>query len=59
MAGLEKVCKIYGSIDVTDVNGNKVTWIWDYVNNKARLSSEMTKEEIMASEKAKWMNVKL
>lgn len=42
----------------TDVNGKKVTWLWDYVNDKPRLKTEMTKEEIMASEKVKWMKVK-
>ena len=58
MAGLARICKMYGSIEVSDANGKKVTWIWDYANDKQRLKTEMTKEEIMASEKAKWMNVK-
>lgn len=40
-------------------NGRKVTWLWDYVNDKPRLKSEMTKEEIAASEKAKWANLTL
>lgn len=53
MAGLAKICKLYGSIEVSDKNGKKVTWIWDYANGKARLKSEMTKEEITASEKEK------
>ena len=48
---------MYGSIEVSD-NGKKVIWLWDYVNDKARLKTEMTKEEIMASEKAKWMSIK-
>jgi hypothetical protein len=58
MAGLARICKMYGSIEVSDANGKKVTWLWDYVNDKPRLKTEMTKEEIMASEKAKWMGVK-
>lgn len=58
MAGLARICKMYGSIEVSDANGKKVTWIWDYANDKQRLKTEMTKEEIMASEKAKWMSVK-
>lgn len=58
MAGLSIICKMYGSIEVSDANGKKVTWIWDYANDKPRLKTEMTKEEIMASEKAKWMSVK-
>lgn len=53
MAGLASICKIYGSMEVTDSNGKKVVWVWDYVNNKPRLKSEMTKEEIKASNKAK------
>lgn len=35
----------------------KVIWLWDYVNDKPRLKTEMTKDEIMASEKAKWMSI--
>lgn len=45
-------------MEVSDANGKKATWLWDYVNDKPRLKTEMTKEEIMASEKAKWMGVK-
>ena len=57
MGGLARICKMYGSIEVSD-NGKKVIWLWDYVNDKARLKTEMTKDEIMASEKAKWMSIK-
>jgi hypothetical protein len=49
---------MYGSIEVSDANGKKVTSLWDYANDKPRLKKEMTKKEIMASEKAKWMGVK-
>ena len=58
MGGLSKICNLYGRIDISDAKGNKVVWLWDYVNDKPRLETEMTKEEIMASEEAKWMNVK-
>jgi hypothetical protein len=58
MAGLAKICKMYGSMEMIDSEGKKVTWLWDYVNDKPRLKTEMTKDEIMASEKAKWMSVK-
>ena len=58
MGGLAKICKMYGSIEVSDANGKKVTWLWDYKNDKARLKSEMTKEEIEESEKAKWQQIK-
>lgn len=57
MGGLARICKLYGSIEVSDKNVN-VVWLWDYANDKPRLKSEMTKEEIAASEKAKWMGVK-
>ena len=58
MGGLAKLCKLYGSINVTDADGKTITWVWDYANDKPRLKSEMTKEELMASEKAKWLNFK-
>jgi hypothetical protein len=58
MAGIARICKIYGSVEVKDSNGNKVIWLWDYANNKPRLKTEMTKDEIAASEKAKWMQLK-
>ena len=58
MAGLAKICKMYGSLETADENGKKVIWLWDYVNDKPRLKSEMTKEEIAASKKAKWSKFK-
>jgi hypothetical protein len=58
MAGLARICKMYGSMEVVGEGGKKVIWLWDYANDKPRLKSEMTKEEIMASEKAKWNAVK-
>lgn len=57
MSGLGRVLKIYGRMSVS-ANGKTVWWRWDYFNDKARLESEMTKEEIMASEKAKWNQIK-
>jgi len=58
MTGLQKICKMYGRIECTGADGKKVTWLWDYVNDKPRLKTEMTGAEINASEKAKWMNLK-
>lgn len=55
MAGLAKICKLYGSMTVQGADGTKVVWVWDYANDKPRLKSEMTKEEIMASERAKYL----
>ena len=43
--GLARICKMYGSMEVSDANGEKVIWLWDYANDKPRLKEEMTKEE--------------
>ena len=53
MGGLAKICKMYGSIKMSDASGKKVTWLWDYVNDKPRLKSEMSKKEIAESQKVK------
>lgn len=58
MGGLSRLCKLYGSMEVVGADGKKVIWVWDWVANKARLKSEMTKEEWKASEKAKWETLK-
>lgn len=58
MGGLQKICKMYGSMTVKGNDGKTVKWLWDYVNDKPRLESEMTKEEIIASEKKKWEGIK-
>jgi len=55
MGGLARICRMYGSMEVADANGKKVTWIWDYVNDKPRLKTEMSEIERTASEKAKWL----
>jgi major membrane immunogen (membrane-anchored lipoprotein) len=56
MGGLGKVLKMYGEMTVTDKDGNKVVWVWDYAEEKARIKSEMTKEQFAKSEKAKYLN---
>jgi hypothetical protein len=58
MAGLAKICKLYGQMEIIGRDGKSVIWLWDYVNDKPRLKSEMTKEEIKASEKVKWNKLK-
>lgn len=58
MAGLAKICKMYGSVKVTGADGKEVIWLWDYAQDKPRLKSEMTAEEIKESEIAKWLAVK-
>ena len=32
MTGLAMICKMYGQMIVTDENGKKVIWVWDYAN---------------------------
>lgn len=56
--GLKTLLKLYGKIEAVDKNGNKVTHVWDYAKDEARLKHEMTKEEFKASEKAKWGKIK-
>ena len=56
--GFQKILKIYGEMKATDKNGNSVTHVWDYALDKPRIKSEMTKEEISASEKAKYSQLK-
>ena len=58
MGGLARVCKIYGQINVNDASGKKVIWLYDYKNDKPRLKTEMTDQEIMESEKAKYELIK-
>ena len=56
--GFQKILKIYGEMKATDNKGNSISYVWDYANDKARIKGEMTKEEIAASEKAKWMQLR-
>jgi hypothetical protein len=57
MGGLARICRMYGGMTVKD-NGKTAEWLWDYANEIPRLKSEMTAEEIAASEKAKWEKVR-
>ena len=59
MAGLGRILKMYGKMNVTDKNGNKVVWVWDYAENKARLETEMTKEQWANSERAKYESLQI
>lgn len=54
MSGLQKILKSTGEMHITDATGKKTVWIWDYANDKPRIKSEMTGEEIAASKRAKW-----
>jgi hypothetical protein len=57
MGGLAKICRMYGGMEV-EVDGRNAEWVWDYVNEKPRLKSEMTKDELKASEKARFEIIK-
>lgn len=57
MTGLQKGLKSTGRIIVQSGN-ESVTWVWDYANDRPMIEKEMTKEEIKASEIAKWMPLK-
>lgn len=56
MTGLQKICKLYGSMKVVGADGKEVLWVWDYAKDKPVKKSEMTHEEWCASEKAKYTN---
>jgi len=58
MGGLAKICKMFGAIESKDEYGKKVTWIWDYVTDTPRIKSEMSKSELMESERIKWLALK-
>jgi hypothetical protein len=49
MSGIRHICKQFGSVVI---NGKK--WVWDYANDRPRVKSEMSKEEIKASKQARY-----
>ena len=55
--GFQGILKTFGEMKVQS-EGKTVVWVWDYVNDKPMIKSEMTKEQLAASEKAKWMGIK-
>jgi len=58
MSGLQRLLKVYGSMIVKGNDGKNAVWLWDYANDQPKLKSEMSKEEILASERAKWTVIK-
>lgn len=54
MGGLGKILKVYGQMLVRGDNGKNVLWVWDYATNMARVKSEMSREELANSERARW-----
>lgn len=59
MAGLARICKMYGSMVVKGNDGKKITWVWDYANDKPVPESEMPfgSERHKASERAKYASL--
>ena len=59
MAGLAKICKLYGRMTTRDAEGNAVTWVFDYAADKAVHEKEMPEgsERWKASERAKWEGI--
>ena len=58
MGGLARICKIYGGMNIKDSDGKSIEWIYDYIQDKPRLKSEMSKDEISESEKKRWEQFK-
>ena len=56
MAGLAKICKMYGSMTTRGVDGKSVAWVWDYAADKAVHEKDMPSgsERWKASERVKW-----
>jgi hypothetical protein len=44
MAGLRRICKLYGGMKCKGADGKTVEWVWDYVRDEPRLKSDMDKE---------------
>ena len=60
MAGLAKICKIYGRMTTRGQDGKSVTWVWDYAADEACHEKDMPEgsERWKASEKAKWERIR-
>lgn len=54
MTGTLKEFRMQGRMTSTDKDGKKTIWVWDFHENKARIEGEMTKEQFVKSEKAKY-----
>lgn len=60
MAGLQRICKMFGGLNAVDAQGNRYEYVWDYVADKAVLKSEMPEgsERWQASERKKYEDLK-
>lgn len=60
MAGLQRICKMFGALNAVDEKGNRTERVWDYVADKAVLKSEMPEasERWQASERKKYEELK-
>lgn len=58
MAGLARICKLYGAMSVTGVDGKTIRYVWDYAADKAVPESDMPmgSDRHKLSERAKWLS---
>lgn len=59
MTGLQRICKLYGAINVR-ANGENTRWVWDYATDKAvpERMMPMGGKRWIASERAKYLGRK-
>jgi len=59
MIGLQKICRLYGGLIVSD-GKNRVRYSWDYANERAVKEGDMPLGSAAhaASEKAKWEGIR-
>ena len=59
MAGLQKICRMYGGLTVSD-GKQRVKYSWDYSNERAVKEADMPLGSVAhaASERAKWEKIK-
>lgn len=57
MAGLRKLCKMFGSLTVKDADGHEVRYVWDYARDEPVTREQMPEggERDKLSERAKWL----
>ena len=52
MGGLRNICRMYGGMKIQGVD-----WVWDYAREEPVRKSDMTKEQWVASERAKYAKI--
>jgi hypothetical protein len=56
MAGLARICKLYGRMTTRGADGKSVIWVWDYAKDEAVHEKDMPEgsDRWKKSEEAKW-----